>query len=68
MKVLLAAIAVLVLMIGAQSVFAISDYESGYRHGMADANLDSAYKSQQDYIHQPGNGMAHHTQQFNDGE
>ena len=33
-----ATIAVVILMIGAQSAFAISDYQSGYNHGCNDVN------------------------------
>jgi len=67
MKTLLIAVAVIVLMIGAQSAFAISAFESGFRHGMTDAKLDEANSNQQDYIEQPGNGFVNHTQQFNHG-
>ena len=32
-------VAVLVLMIGAPLLYAETDYQSGFKHGMADANL-----------------------------
>jgi hypothetical protein len=39
-KTLLSAVAVLVLMIGAQSAFAIPENQSGYNHGCNDAGKD----------------------------
>jgi hypothetical protein len=54
-------------MIGAHSVYAETAYQSGFKHGVADAKLDESNSTQQDYIEQPGNGMDNHTQQFNQG-
>src|SRR5215467_15549015 len=52
---------------GAPQVYALSDYQSGFKHGVADAELDNANRSAEDYIHQPGHGMDHHALQFNNG-
>ena len=38
MKVLVSAVVVLVLMIGAPAVYAETAYQSGFKHGVADAN------------------------------
>jgi hypothetical protein len=55
-------------MIGAPlKAFAISDYESGFKHGVVDARLDSSNQSAHDYVHQPGNGLDNHTPQFANG-
>jgi hypothetical protein len=56
------------LMIGAQSAFAISAFESGFRHGVADGKIDTRNDSiDRYYIHQPGQGFADHTTAFVDG-
>jgi hypothetical protein len=67
MKTIISVIGIVVLLSVAQSVFAISEFESGFRHGTSDGKLDEANSNKQDYIEQPGNGMDHHTQQFNHG-
>jgi hypothetical protein len=56
-------------MIGAQSVYAESAYQSGFKHGVADANHKDPECNcpSTDYIHQPGEGFAHHTTAFVDG-
>jgi hypothetical protein len=64
MKTLLIAVAVIVLMIGAQSAFAISAFESGFRHGLIDGRQSD---TTQWYILQPNNGFANHTKQFDRG-
>ncbi|HEY7079698.1 MAG TPA: hypothetical protein VH500_08355 [Nitrososphaeraceae archaeon] len=45
-----------------------SDYQSGFKHGVADANINTT-GSNVDlyYIHQPGKGFADHTTAFVDG-
>lgn len=64
---------VLVLMIGAPSVYAETAFQSGYKHGLADGKLIQNCKPGRgcdppaDYIFQPGNGFAHHRTQFVDG-
>ena len=50
MKTLLIAVAVIVLMIGAQSAFALTAFESGFKHGVADAKLDNTNTSKLDYV------------------
>lgn len=71
-------IIVVCLMIGAQSVYAETAYQSGFKHGLADGKLDSViycanaapgctYPPDRTYIHQPGNGFDHHTTAFVDG-
>ena len=55
-------------MIGAQSAFALTPFESGYRHGISDAKIDTTNSSiPLYYIHQPGQGFANHTTAFVDG-
>ena len=68
MKTLLIAVAVLVLMIGAQSAYAETAYQSGFKHGVADAKIDTTNSSiPLYYIHQPGKGFAFHTTEFVNG-
>ena len=64
-------LAVLVLMIGcftcgktsAQSAYAISDYQSGFQHGISDAKC--VHQPGCDYyITQPGKGFQFHTRDF----
>jgi hypothetical protein len=62
-KIILGAVAVLILMIGAPNVFAKSDYISGYIHGATDAKDDCADRCHW-YILEPGKGFAHHTWEF----
>ena len=40
MKIVLGVLAVLVLMIGAQSAFALTEYQLGFKRGLSDANAD----------------------------
>jgi len=71
-QIVLVSAIIMVLMIGAPSVYAESPYQSGYRHGVADANhKDPECAPHQfpcppstDYIHQPGKGFAFHTTAF----
>ena len=41
MKIVISAIAIVILMIGAQSAYAETAYQSGYRHGVADGKFGS---------------------------
>ena len=66
MKALIGAV-IVVLMIGAQSAYAETAYQSGYRHGVNDAVLTNSNISGQDYILQPGQGFANHSTAFVDG-
>ena len=51
-----------------QTVFAISAYDSGYKHGTSDAKLANRGLGGSDwYITQPGKGFAFHTKAFNQG-
>jgi hypothetical protein len=63
MKMILSAIVIVVLMIGAQSAFAISVFQSGYKHGCDDVNKlpDSRY------INTIGQEASHHTSEFMNG-
>ena len=54
-------------MIGAPLVYAETPYQSGFKHGVADAKLDNANMSKLDYVHQPGKALDNHTPQFADG-
>lgn len=67
MKVLVSAIVVVILMIGAQSAFASTPFESGFQHGVADAKLDNTNSSKLDYVQQPGKGLDNHTPEFANG-
>src|SRR4051794_8608057 len=67
MKTVISAIVIVVLMIGAPAVYAETAYQSGFKHGVADGKLDEANKSQENYIHQPGNGFNDYSDQFNNG-
>ncbi len=62
--VLVSALVIAVLMIGAPSAFAISAFESGFQHGLRDGSQSD---TSQWYILQPGKGFAHHTKQFDRG-
>jgi hypothetical protein len=53
-------------MIGAQSAYAETAFQSGYKHGLADGKLVTA-GIDRDYIHQQGQGFANHTTAFIDG-
>jgi hypothetical protein len=65
----LSVVAIVVLMIGGQSAYAETAYQSGYRHGVIDANHKDPECNcpSTDYIHQPGKGFAFHTTAFVDG-
>jgi hypothetical protein len=61
-------LAVMILMIGVPSVYAETAYRSGFKHGVADANIgERTGGNGNDYIHQPGKGFAFHTTAFVDG-
>ena len=73
MKVLIGAIALVILMIGAPSVYAQvihskhpqADFRSGYYHGVVDAT--DLCKQCPNYLFQPGNGFINQTNDFIDG-
>ena len=68
MKIVISAVAVLVLMIGTQSAFAISDYQSGFNHGVIDGKDSCPHPDGCHwYILQPGKGFADHTWKFVQG-
>jgi hypothetical protein len=55
-------------MIGAQSAYAETAYQSGFKHGVADGKIDlTVDRSDRTYIHQPGKGFAFHTTEFVNG-
>jgi hypothetical protein len=66
---------VLVLMIGVPSAYAETAFQSGFKHGVDDANHKDPECAPHtfpcppstDYIHQLGNGFDHHTTAFVDG-
>ena len=65
MKTLLIAVAVIVLMIGAPSVFASTEYQSGYKHGVIDGKDSCLHPDGCHwYILQPDKGFAFHTKEF----
>ncbi len=66
MKIVLSAVVVLVIMIGAQSAYAETAYQSGYKHGVSDSNCTDQSRCH-DYIGTPGHGFSHHTAQFING-
>ena len=48
--------------------FALTPYESGYKHGISDGKLaNQGLRGNDWYITQPGKGFAFHTQEFNKG-
>jgi hypothetical protein len=60
-------IAVILAVIGAQQAYALSDYQSGYNHGVKDAKDSCLHPDGCHwYILEPGNGFGFHTQEFND--
>jgi hypothetical protein len=73
MKLALSVVAIVVLMIGAQSAFAqtgallskhpINDMLSGYKHGVSDAQATTKHV----YIWGPGHGFINQTDAFRDG-
>jgi hypothetical protein len=61
---------IILAFINIQSIHALTDnmlrdYQSGFNHGVADANTDP--HAGQYYIHKPGKGFADHTTAFVDG-
>jgi hypothetical protein len=65
MKLVFSVVAVIILMIGAQSVYAETAYQSGFRHGVADVELGKLTEwNGSIYIHQSGKGFADHTTEF----
>ena len=78
-KILFSAVAVVILMIGAPSVYASNDfsplphakdpqaaYQAGYAHGVADAKAGCTDRCHW-YILEPGKGFGFHTQEFVQG-
>lgn len=63
--IIITAIIVAILMIGAQSAFALTDYQSGFNHGVSDGK-DSCFNPGgcHWYILQPGKGFKFHTWDF----
>jgi hypothetical protein len=74
-QIVLVSALLIALMIGAPSVYAETAFQSGFKHGVADANhKDPECAPHQfpcprptDYIHQPGKGFAFHTTEFVNG-
>ena len=65
MKTLLIAVAVLVLVIAAPNAFAISQFQSGFNHGIQDGKESCTHSDGCHwYILQPGKGFAFHTWEF----
>jgi hypothetical protein len=60
MKTIIATIGIIVLLSATPGVFAISDYQSGFKHGVADGRQAGTDW----YILEPGNGFAFHTWEF----
>ena len=58
-----ATIAIVVLMIGAQSAFALTQFQSGYKHGCND--VDKLPDTR--YINSIGHEASHHTTEFMNG-
>ncbi len=75
MKKVISLMVIVVLMIGAPLAYAETAYQSGFKHGVADANHKAPECAPHkfpcsrptDYIHQPGNGFDHHTTAFVNG-
>jgi hypothetical protein len=67
MKTIILSLLIISLMIGAPLAYAETAYQSGFKHGVADAKLDNANMSRLDYVSQPGNGLDNHTPEFADG-
>ncbi len=63
MKTLLIAVVIVVLMIGAQSAFALTQYQLGHKHGCNDADKLPGTN----YINSIGHEASHHTAQFMNG-
>jgi hypothetical protein len=63
-----AIISVLVVAMNVPNALALSPYQSGYRHGVNDAEKAAKGLGGNDwYITQPGKGFAFHAQAFNRG-
>ena len=59
---------VLMFPLQGQTLYAISSYDSGYKHGTSDAELTNQGLVGIDwYITQPGKGFAFHTKAFSQG-
>jgi hypothetical protein len=65
MKVIIASVAILILMIGTPSAFAISAFQSGFEHGVSDGKDNCFHPDGCNwYILQPGKGFKFHTWDF----
>jgi hypothetical protein len=69
MKIVISAVAIVVLMIGAPSAYAISDYQLGFKHGVSDGKIKSQINCPglepcPYYILEPGKGFQFHTLEF----
>jgi len=72
MKTIIVSVIVVVLMIGAQSAYAISAYQSGFQHGVSDGKINPrvdcpGLEHCHWYILEPGKSFAFHTPDFNRG-
>jgi hypothetical protein len=68
MKMLLGAVVILVLMIGAQSAYAVPAFQSGFNHGVEDARFPNGDPiGSGAYINRTGNGLDHHSAAFGEG-
>lgn len=75
MNMLLGAVVILIIMIGAQSVYAVPAFQSGFNYEVQDASLppniihgfggDPSYYGA--YINQTGKGLDHHSDAFVEG-
>jgi hypothetical protein len=63
MKTIILSVIALCLMIGAQSVYAVSDIQSGHNHECDDADKQPNER----YINSIGNGPSHHTAEYMKG-
>jgi hypothetical protein len=69
-KEIVSIVAMVVLMIGAPSVYAETAYQSGYKHGVTDSNCDHQSEPGHgchEYMDEPGHGFSHHTHEFING-
>jgi len=69
MKIILSLI-VVVLMIGAQSAYAETAFQSGFNHGVTDSNCDHQSEPGHgchEYMSESGHGFSHHTREFING-
>jgi len=58
---------VVVLMIGAQTAYADTEYQAGFKRGVSDAYFDNANLSRLDWVNQPGNSLDNHSHNFGQG-